>query len=111
MKLEEEETGDESELQEMWRLTMNRIFWRMELVAQHTCVCGSEGFQCACTRNLGAFSGTTAVVVVLAEKHYVVANCGDSRAVLYRGDRIIPLSFDHKVINHKFRLLFEFRIA
>ncbi|XP_051119056.1 protein phosphatase 2C 16-like [Andrographis paniculata] len=40
--------------------------------------------------------GSTAVVAVVSSSHIVVANCGDSRAVLYRGKEAIPLSVDHK---------------
>lgn len=41
--------------------------------------------------------GSTAVVAILSQSHIVVANCGDSRAVLCRGKEAIPLSTDHKV--------------
>ncbi|GER45036.1 protein phosphatase 2c [Striga asiatica] len=40
--------------------------------------------------------GSTAVVAVVCSSHIIVANCGDSRAVLYRGKEAIPLSVDHK---------------
>ena len=41
--------------------------------------------------------GSTAVVAVVCPTHIIVANCGDSRAVLYRGRVAMPLSVDHKV--------------
>lgn len=41
--------------------------------------------------------GSTAVVAVVGKEELVVANCGDSRAVLYRGGAVVPLSVDHKV--------------
>lgn len=41
--------------------------------------------------------GSTAVVAVVCSSHIIVGNCGDSRAVLYRGKESIPLSVDHKV--------------
>ncbi|KAK9049668.1 hypothetical protein SSX86_031363 [Deinandra increscens subsp. villosa] len=40
--------------------------------------------------------GSTATVAVIGEKEIVVANCGDSRAVLSRGGATVPLSNDHK---------------
>ena len=42
--------------------------------------------------------GSTAAVVVVGKEEIVVANCGDSRAVLCRGGVAVPLSRDHKVI-------------
>lgn len=41
--------------------------------------------------------GSTAVVAIVSRSHIIVANCGDSRAVLCRNGIPIPLSFDHKV--------------
>ncbi|KAJ1400691.1 hypothetical protein SESBI_29382 [Sesbania bispinosa] len=41
-------------------------------------------------------AGSTAVVAILSQTHIIVANCGDSRAVLYRGKEALPLSADHK---------------
>lgn len=41
--------------------------------------------------------GSTAVVAVVGPRRIVVANCGDSRAVLSRGGVAVPLSSDHKV--------------
>ncbi|KAK4757867.1 hypothetical protein SAY87_019168 [Trapa incisa] len=40
--------------------------------------------------------GSTAVVAVICSSHIIVANCGDSRAVLCRGKEPIALSVDHK---------------
>ncbi|KAF3328374.1 hypothetical protein FCM35_KLT06980 [Carex littledalei] len=40
--------------------------------------------------------GSTAVIAVVTSSHVIVANCGDSRAVLSRGKQAIPLSVDHK---------------
>lgn len=41
--------------------------------------------------------GSTAVVALVCSTHIIVANCGDSRAVLCRGKVPMPLSVDHKV--------------
>jgi len=46
--------------------------------------------------------GSTAVVALICSSHIVVANCGDSRAVLYRGKQAIALSNDHKVTTSLF---------
>ncbi|KAM3319844.1 protein phosphatase 2C 51 [Capsicum chacoense] len=43
-----------------------------------------------------ATMGSTAVVAVVGEEEVIVANCGDSRAVLSRGGVAVPLSIDHK---------------
>ncbi|XP_006654873.2 protein phosphatase 2C 53 [Oryza brachyantha] len=40
--------------------------------------------------------GSTAVVAVVCSSHIIVANCGDSRAVLCRAKQPLPLSLDHK---------------
>lgn len=40
--------------------------------------------------------GSTAVVALVCASHIIVANCGDSRAVLCRGKEAMPLSIDHK---------------
>lgn len=42
--------------------------------------------------------GSTAAVAIVCSTHIVVANCGDSRAVLNRGKVPMPLSVDHKVV-------------
>ncbi|RZC84830.1 hypothetical protein C5167_047617 [Papaver somniferum] len=40
--------------------------------------------------------GSTAVVALISTDQIIVANCGDSRAVLSRGGTAIPLSQDHR---------------
>ena len=42
--------------------------------------------------------GSTVVVAVVGREEVVVANCGDSRAVICRNGVAVPLSVDHKVI-------------
>ena len=51
--------------------------------------------------------GSTAIVALISSSHIIVANCGDSRAVLYRGKEPIELSIDHKV-RHVFHFLSSF---
>jgi serine/threonine protein phosphatase PrpC len=42
------------------------------------------------------YQGSTAVVVWITENEIIAANVGDSRAILSRGGRAIPLTRDHK---------------
>lgn len=51
-----------------------------------------------------ATMGSTAVVAVVGEEEVIVANCGDSRAVLSRGGVAVPLSIDHKVCHINVRI-------
>ncbi|KAL4641194.1 protein phosphatase 1B isoform X1 [Arapaima gigas] len=44
-------------------------------------------------------SGSTAVAVLLSPEHLYFINCGDSRAVLYRGSRVCFSTLDHKPCN------------
>jgi serine/threonine protein phosphatase PrpC len=44
-------------------------------------------------------SGSTAVVILLTPSHIICSNAGDSRAILCRGGKVMPLSFDHKPID------------
>ncbi|EXC20871.1 putative protein phosphatase 2C 75 [Morus notabilis] len=93
-KEEDEDVVEEEE--GLWRRAMERSFQRMDEAAMNTCACGSAGYQCGCQPMEVALGGSTAVVVVLTPDHIVVANCGDSRAVLSRSGRAVPLSHDHK---------------
>ncbi|CAM9826525.1 unnamed protein product, partial [Discosporangium mesarthrocarpum] len=47
-------------------------------------------------REAGVCSGTTAVMAFVTPEELIVANCGDSRSVLSRGGRQLPMSIDHK---------------
>ncbi|KAK2653700.1 hypothetical protein Ddye_013556 [Dipteronia dyeriana] len=80
------------ELEDMWRTAMVRSFLRMDEVALSTCVCGRVGDDCDCRSLQVALTGTTAVVAVLTDQHIIVADCGDSRAVLCRGGRAVLVS-------------------
>ena len=45
---------------------------------------------------VGCKAGTTAIVILMTKEKYFTANIGDSRAVLSRNGKAIPLSTDHK---------------
>ncbi|XP_043715112.1 probable protein phosphatase 2C 75 [Telopea speciosissima] len=84
--------------EERWKSVMRKCFERMDEVALSSCACGGVTNPCMCEQAGGTSDivGSTAVVSVLTPDSIVVANCGDSRAVLSRGGRAIPLSTDHK---------------
>lgn len=98
-EVEEEAEGNENDVVERkWRGVMRRSFERMDELATSTCVCGATVSLCNCDPREAAVSGSTAVTAVLTQEHMVVANTGDSRAVLCRSGMAIPLSDDHKVV-------------
>ncbi|XP_010541411.1 PREDICTED: probable protein phosphatase 2C 78 [Tarenaya hassleriana] len=89
------------ELDEMeadWEGAMERSFTRMDKEVVALSESEAVAANCRCelqTPDCDAV-GSAAVVAVLTPDKIVVANCGDSRAVLCRNGKAIPLSFDHK---------------
>jgi serine/threonine protein phosphatase PrpC len=51
-------------------------------------------------KNKSIEDGSTALCLALDGSELVVANCGDSRALLYQGEQIVPLTRDHKPEDH-----------
>ncbi|PKI39885.1 hypothetical protein CRG98_039725 [Punica granatum] len=63
---------------------------------------GGEGSSGACFEPVAPETvGSTAVVALVCSSHIIVANCGDSRAVLLRGKESMALSVDHKPDSEK----------
>lgn len=62
----------------------------MAVIAKRLGVTASKG------QRISYRAGTTAVVVLMTKDRYFVANIGDSRAVLSRASKAVPLSTDHK---------------
>uniref|UniRef100_A0A3Q7FFU2 PPM-type phosphatase domain-containing protein n=1 Tax=Solanum lycopersicum TaxID=4081 RepID=A0A3Q7FFU2_SOLLC len=71
-------------------------FERIDEMAFDTCYKCGIGVPCGCPPHYYGIGGSTALLTILTEKTIIVANCGDSRAVLCTGGRAIPLSIDHK---------------
>ena len=71
-----------------WEKVMGRCFERMDEEVGR----GEKG------ENVEEMTvGSTVVVAVVGKEEVVVANCGDSRAVICRNGVAVPLSLDHKV--------------
>lgn len=86
--LVEEMEGETTSLD--WEKVMVGCFGKMdEEVNRSGRVLGAE--------ESSATVGSTAVVAVVGEEEVVVANCGDSRAVMSRGGVVVSMSSDHKV--------------
>jgi len=85
-------------MEEAWRRVFKSCFLKIDEMASCICSeCGGVGYECGCPPSVLKPTGSTAVVVVLTDETIIVANCGDSRAVLSRSGSAIPLSYDHKV--------------
>ncbi|GAB2250891.1 hypothetical protein Droror1_Dr00017141 [Drosera rotundifolia] len=73
--------------QEQWRKAFTNCFIKVDEE-----ISGKAGNEPVAPETVG----TTAVVAIICSSHIIVANCGDSRAVLCRGKEAIALSVDHK---------------
>ncbi|KAF3454643.1 hypothetical protein FNV43_RR05091 [Rhamnella rubrinervis] len=96
-ELVEEDLQSKEAVSREWKSVMERSFSRMdkEVIAWNETVVGAN---CRCelqTPECDAV-GSTAVVAIVTPDKIIVANCGDSRAVLCRNGKPIPLSSDHK---------------
>ncbi|XP_024971208.1 probable protein phosphatase 2C 75 [Cynara cardunculus var. scolymus] len=85
------------EVEELWRSAINRSFERMDEMAKSLCQCdGLENSRVCRFHPQLSLVGSTAVVSLLTPEYIIVANCGDSRAVLCHNGKAVPLSVDHK---------------
>ncbi|KAK4734415.1 hypothetical protein R3W88_008676 [Solanum pinnatisectum] len=83
-------------VKEVWKRVLKSCFERIDEMAFVTCYECGIGVPCGCPPQNYGLGGSTVVLTILTEKTIIVANCGDSRAVLCRGGRAMPLSIDHK---------------
>jgi protein phosphatase 2C len=80
---EHQQEDQEAEIR-AWKAALTRSFARVDALG-------------ASESGPATILGSTAVVALLVRGFILVANCGDSRAVLCRAGNAIPLSQDHKV--------------
>ncbi|XAR58953.1 Phosphoprotein phosphatase [Bertholletia excelsa] len=97
-ELVKEELQDKESSDVDWKNTMERSFCRMdkEVIAWSGSVLGAGYCRCDLQTPECDAVGSTAVVAIITPDKMVVANCGDSRAVLCRNGKAVPLSTDHK---------------
>ncbi|XP_078174755.1 protein phosphatase 2C 37-like [Carex rostrata] len=97
MKLKEVEPEEKEKEKGWWTEAMEKCFAQMdkEAVASGS---DSKTKPCSCELRKPRCNnvGSTATVAIVGPRHVVVANCGDSRAVLCRNGSAVPLSSDHK---------------
>ncbi|KAE8693083.1 putative protein phosphatase 2C 24 [Hibiscus syriacus] len=88
---------EELECEEEWKGALARSFTRMdkEVNKWNESVVGAK-CRCELQSPESDAVGSTAVVAIVTFDKIVVANCGDSRAVLCRKGKPVPLSSDHK---------------
>lgn len=90
--------------QELWKKAFSNCFIKVDAEIGGVC----NGVNDSDNKPIAPETvGSTAVVAVVSPTHIIVANSGDSRAVLYRGKHPMPLSVDHKVRHAYFKLFFR----
>ncbi|KAJ1690295.1 hypothetical protein LUZ63_014450 [Rhynchospora breviuscula] len=89
--------GEAVKGEEWWKGVMERSFVKMDgEVSEGEGKPVSSNCPCVLRTQKSDHVGSTAVVSVVGPKHIIVANCGDSRAVLCRDGTPVALSTDHK---------------
>lgn len=81
-------TSIKDNCQEQWNKAFNNCFLKVDAE-----VGGKDNVDPVAPETVGS----TAVVALICSSHIIVANSGDSRAVLCRGKEPMALSVDHKV--------------
>uniref|UniRef100_A0A0D6QVK3 protein-serine/threonine phosphatase n=1 Tax=Araucaria cunninghamii TaxID=56994 RepID=A0A0D6QVK3_ARACU len=99
---EELKSRDDTQVEVEWQKAMSSCFNKVDAevlgggACKNDCKTSGES-ECLCEHTIASETvGTTAVVAVVGSHNIIVANCGDSRAVLCRDGVAVPLSDDHK---------------
>lgn len=88
--------------QEMWKKAFSNCFAKVDAEVGGAPISNTDASSSGILQRVAPETvGSTAVVAIICPTYIIVANCGDSRAVLCRGKAPVVLSVDHKV-----RLLF-----
>ncbi|KAK2449556.1 protein phosphatase 2C [Trifolium repens] len=96
------ETNEKNNWQDQWKKVLTNCFQKVDdkIVGVNADNGGSntnDGSESSTEETLAPeCAGSTALVAILTQTHIIVANCGDSRAVLCRGKEALPLSTDHR---------------
>lgn len=102
IKMIEENTADDNSSinsQEQWEQVFTGCFHKVDIEVGGNLTQEDDGIAEASSETIAPETvGSTAVVALVCSSHIIVANCGDSRAVLFRGKEAKALSADHKVI-------------
>ncbi|KAJ3676684.1 hypothetical protein LUZ60_004096 [Juncus effusus] len=97
MKNKVDEEEEEAKGENWWKEVMERSYSKMDAeVVDGRAKPVSPNCPCGFKTPKSDHVGSTAVVSVVGPTHLVVANCGDSRAVLFKNGIAVPLSSDHK---------------
>lgn len=96
--------GGNAQDETQWQQLTSACFGRVDaeilsggIVCRNDCITREGNNECSCGQRITSEAvGTTAVVAIVGSSQIVVANCGDSRAILSRGGRPVVLSQDHK---------------
>lgn len=96
--------GGNAQDETQWQQVATACFGRVDaevlsggIVCRNDCITHEGNNESSCGQRITSEAvGTTAVVAIVGSSQIVVANCGDSRAILSRGGRPVVLSQDHK---------------
>uniref|UniRef100_A0A7N0TYF3 protein-serine/threonine phosphatase n=1 Tax=Kalanchoe fedtschenkoi TaxID=63787 RepID=A0A7N0TYF3_KALFE len=97
IKMIEDSAADHKSSQEQWERAFTGCFQKVDDEVGGKSIQAADGTVDTNSEPVAPETvGSTAVVALVCSSHIIVANCGDSRAVLFRGKEAKALSVDHK---------------